>query len=220
MVGAYSALDNYGMYHDPTAILKVEDWQGNVLEQYEPSSGLQAISPAEAYMITSILSDNWARTPLQGPNSPLRLSRPDAAKTGSTDDYRDSWTIGYTPGLVAGVWVGNTDYSPMKEVLGSLGAGRIWNSFMEEFHKGKPVENFVPPPGVREYNVCLETGQPATPDCSQVLTEVWPNDYTPAPYAVIPGLPAPSPSELARTPLGRTVSPSGVSLQPVTKRTP
>ena len=90
-------------------------------------------------MITSILSDNTAREPLQGPNSPLKLSRPAAAKTGSTDSYRDSWTIGYTPNVVTGVWVGNTDNSPMKEVLGSMGAGRIWHQYMEDIHIGAPV---------------------------------------------------------------------------------
>jgi len=220
MVGAYAALDNYGTYHPPVAILKIEDWKGNVLKQFEPTAGRQVVSPAQAYMITSILSDNWARTPLQGPNSALLLSRPAAAKTGSTDDYKDSWTIGYTPDLAAGVWVGNTDNKPMKEVLGSMGAGRIWHDFMEDVHLGTPVEEFVPPPGIKEYKLCLETGQEPTPDCKNVLTEVWPEGYTPAQYAVVPGLPGPDMAlrgdsvKVGRV-LGQTVSASGQNLQPI-----
>ncbi len=223
MVGAYAALDNGGVYHPPVAILKIEDWHGNVLDEYRPPQGEQVIGAPQAYMITSILSDNWARTPLQGPNSPLLLSVPAAAKTGSTDDYKDSWTIGYTPELVTGVWVGNTDNKPMNEVLGSLGAGRIWNSFMEDVHKGKPVQDFTPPAGVREYRICQLTGQPATPDCPVVLTEVYPETYTPAAVAIIPGLgnapgnPSPAQAQqiLRGFVLGRTVSPDGIPLQAI-----
>ena len=236
MAGAYAALDNGGMYHPPVAILKIEDWQGHVLEQYQPSEGEQVVGAAQAYMITSILSDNWARTPLQGPNSPLKLTRPAAAKTGSTDDYKDSWTIGYTPDLVTAVWVGNTDNKPMKEVLGSLGAGRIWNRFMEDVHAGTPVVDFSPPPGVTEYRICKETGQPPAAGCQEVLTEVYPTTYTPVRVAVIPGLGnapadksttppsaaaplAPSPAQvqqILRGPiLGQTVSRDGIPLQAI-----
>ena len=223
MVGAYAGLDNHGSFHPPVAILKVTNWQGNVLEEYHPDAGLQVVSPVQAYMITSILADNWARTPLQGPNSPLLLSRPAAAKTGSTDDYKDSWTIGYTPDLAAGVWVGNTDDRPMKEVLGSLGAGRIWHSFMEDIHHGTPVQDFVPPPGIKEYKICEKTGQPATSDCQgPVLTEVWPTGYIPARYAFVPGLAGNEESKDFQSAvaqhsgvLGQTVSPDGVDLQPI-----
>jgi 1A family penicillin-binding protein len=221
MAAAYAALDNGGVYHAPVAILKVEDWQGNVLEQYQPSQGEQVVGATQAYMITSILSDNWARTPLQGPNSPLLLTRPAAAKTGSTDDYKDSWTIGYTPDLVTAVWVGNTDNKPMKEVVGSLGAGRIWHTFMEDVHVGTPVQDFAPPPAVQEYRICKETGQPATPDCSEVFTEVYSKNYSPAPTAVIPGLADVGDNKTAAARarqggvLGQTVSPEGVPLQPI-----
>lgn len=221
MAAAYAAIDNGGVYHAPVALLKVEDWQGNVLEEYQPTQGEQVVGAPQAYMISSILSDNWARTPLQGPTSPLLLSRPAAAKTGSTDDYKDSWTIGYTPDLVTAVWVGNTDNKPMKEVLGSLGAGRIWHAFMEDAHKGTPVHDFTPPPGIREYRICKETGQPATPGCSEVLQEVYPLTYAPAAAAVVPGLQdiADNKTAAARARqggiLGQTVSPSGTPLQPI-----
>ena len=223
MVGAYSALDNNGVYNPPVAILKITDWQGNVLYQYHPQGGQQVVSPDEAYMVTSILSDNWARTPLEGANSPLLLNIPDAAKTGSTDSYKDAWTIGYTPDLTAGVWVGNTNDQPMHEVLGVMGAGYIWQTFMEDVHKGKPVQNFVPPPGVQEFKVCQATGQPATAGCQgTVLTEVWPRHYTPAQYALIPGLAGnQSPKDFAgRGVLGQTVSPTGVDLQGLPTKRP
>jgi 1A family penicillin-binding protein len=189
LVGAYATLDNKGIRVPPVAILRIEDRQGNVLEQYKPPEGRQLVGPVQAYMITSILSDNTAREPLQGANSPLKLTRPAAAKTGSTDDYKDSWTIGYTPTLVAGVWVGNTDGTPMKEVVGSLGAGRIWHQYMETVTAGTPVVDFAPPPDLREEKVCRETGQAPTPDCPHVLTEVYPEEYDYARNAIIPGLP-------------------------------
>ncbi|HEX9015144.1 MAG TPA: PBP1A family penicillin-binding protein [Chloroflexota bacterium] len=226
MVGAYSAIANGGVYHKPVAILKVEDWQGNVLEEYQPTQGEQVIGAVQAYEISSILSDNWARTPLQGPNSPLRLTRPAAAKTGSTDDYKDSWQIGFTPDLVTGVWVGNTNNKPMKEVLGSLGAGHIWHTFMEDAHVGMPVHDFTPPPGVREYRICKATGGPVTPDCDQVLQEVYPLTYTPAPYAIIPGLSDIANNKTAASRarqggvLGQTVSPDGIPMQPKEKDKP
>lgn len=81
---------------------------------------------------------------------------------------------------MTGVWVGNTDSKPMREVVGSLGAGRIWHGFIEAALEGKPVVEFTPPPGVKEYKVCRETGRAPTPDCRTVITEVWPADYRPS----------------------------------------
>ena len=92
---------------------------------------MQAVSPAAAFQVTDILSDNAARTPMFGAASPLKLSRPAAAKTGTTDDFRDNWTVGYLRPLVTGVWAGNTDGHPMKKVSGIAGAAPIWHDFME-----------------------------------------------------------------------------------------
>ena len=211
MVAAYAALDNYGSYIPPTAILRIEDADGNIVEDYQPPQGRQVVTPVQAYMITSILSDNTAREPLQGPNSPLLLSRPAAAKTGSTDDYKDSWTIGYTPDLATGVWVGNTDSKPMKEVLGSLGAGRIWHQYMEDVHVGTPVHDFAAPPGIREYRICRETAGPPTEDCPHVLIETYPENYDYVKVAVIEGLPKVVPQS---KPMGATISSTGQNLQP------
>src|SRR5207253_840981 len=115
---------------DPVSILKVTDSSGKALYEYRQSVA-QVADPRLVYQITSILSDDTARQPTYGANSPLVLpNRPTAVKTGTTDAYRDSWVVGYTPELVTGVWVGNTDNTPMKDVLGVAGAGQIWHSFM------------------------------------------------------------------------------------------
>ena len=122
---AYGVLANGGIRVPPVAIMRIEDSRGRVIEEYQPPAGDQVISAQHAYLITHILADNEARTPAFGPDSPLRLSRPAAVKTGTTDDWKDSWTIGYTPDLVAGVWVGNSDNTPMDHVAGSTGAGHL-----------------------------------------------------------------------------------------------
>ena len=115
----------------PVSILKIVDYQGNVVYQYKPPQGEQIIRPEHAYLITSILSDNEARSWMFGPNSVLNLPFPVAAKTGTTNDFRDNWTLGYTPDLAAGVWVGNADYTPMVNTTGSSGAAPIWSQFMQ-----------------------------------------------------------------------------------------
>ncbi len=219
MVSAYAVFANNGFKVEPNAILRVEDSDGRLLYAYEPPAGRQVIGAPQAYMITSILSDNTAREPLQGPDSPLKLSRPAAAKTGSTDDYKDSWTIGYTPDLVAGVWVGNTDSRAMKEVVGSLGAGRIWNRFMEDVHVGLPVRDFAPPPGIREYRSCRETGGPVVPDCPHPVYEVYPENYSYVRNAEIPGLGAQKTSQYGWA-IGMTFDESGRQLQPTAVRMP
>lgn len=214
MTAAYGALANYGVYVPPVAILRIEDPDGNVLYEYDPPPGRQVVGGPQAYMVTSILQDNTAREPLQGPNSPLKLSRPAAAKTGSTDSYKDSWLIGYTPDLVTGVWVGNTDGHPMREVLGSLGAGRIWNRFMEDVLAGTLVKDFTPPPGVREYRMCREGGGPVTPQCPHPLYEVYPEGYDWARVGNVPGLTTRS-SGVSYFPgaIGQTIDPIGRPLQ-------
>jgi penicillin-binding protein 1C len=135
---------------DPVAILRVEDASGNVLEEYQSPEVREVISPQVSYVITHMLSDNVARTPSFGSRSMLWLGndRPVAAKTGTTTDYRDSWTMGFTPQLCTGVWVGNSDNEPMEHVPGSAGAGPIWHDFMLAALEGEPVMPFGEPPGL------------------------------------------------------------------------
>lgn len=132
----------------PTPFKKILNSRGDVLYEYVPKTRT-LISPEEAYLITSILSDNEAQEPTYGPNNELLMPRPAAAKTGTTEWYQDSWTIGYTPDLVAGAWVGNANNQPMKRVVGSSGAGKIWNSYIQEALKDKPCKEFIIPPGLQ-----------------------------------------------------------------------
>jgi penicillin-binding protein 1C len=128
---AFHTIANAGSYVFPQSILYTTgapDGREFVGFQAEP---VQVISPEAAYLVTDILSDNRARMPAFGENSVLRLSRPAAAKTGTTTDYRDNWTEGFTRYLVVGVWAGNSDGRPMRNVSGVTGAAPIWNAFME-----------------------------------------------------------------------------------------
>ncbi|MCC6169625.1 MAG: transglycosylase domain-containing protein [Caldilineaceae bacterium] len=128
---AFHTIANAGRYQAPQAILYTTGAPGGQDLNMGNASGEQVISPDSAYVITSILSDNTAREPEFGTNSALKLSRPAAAKTGTTTDYRDNWTEGYTRYLVAGVWAGNSNGAPMRNVTGVTGAAPIWHAFME-----------------------------------------------------------------------------------------
>ncbi|RME64970.1 MAG: penicillin-binding protein, partial [Caldilineae bacterium] len=125
---AYHTLANGGQALPAQTIRAITDSRGQALLDEEPPTGVQAITPAAAYLITDMLSDNPARTPMFGSRSPLVLSRPAAAKTGTTDDNRDAWTMGYTRYLLAGVWTGNTDGRPMQRATGASAAAPIWNA--------------------------------------------------------------------------------------------
>jgi membrane peptidoglycan carboxypeptidase len=102
-----------------------------VIDEYQLPQGEQVIRPEHAFLISSILSDNDARSWMFGRNSLLNLPFQVAAKTGTTNDFRDNWTMGYTPDLVTGVWVGNADYTPMVNTTGLSGAAPIWSAFMQ-----------------------------------------------------------------------------------------
>ena len=160
MAGLYAAFANEGRRVPPVPVRRITDAFGNVLYAYTPPPGQPVMRPEHAYLITSILSDNEARRAAFGPNSPLRLSRPAAAKTGTTNDFRDNWTLGYTPDLVVGVWVGNADNTPMKGVTGITGAAPVWHDVMEEAHRllGLPPKEFRRPPGIIEAEICLDSG--------------------------------------------------------------
>ena len=107
---------------DPVSILRVEDRNGNVLEAYETPQTREILPPALAYLMNDILSDNNARLPAFGVNNSVHLEdRPVAAKTGPTNEWKDAWTLGYTPQYVTGVWVGNADNESMDHVPESLG---------------------------------------------------------------------------------------------------
>ncbi len=185
MVSAYSVFANNGMRVPPVSILKIVDHNGKVVYEYQPPQPQQVVSAQHAYLITSILSDNEARSWMFGPNSVLNLPFPVAAKTGTTNDFRDNWTMGYTPDLVTGVWVGNADYTPMVNTTGLTGAAPIWSQFMTVavpyVTQGNP-RPFERPPGIIEKQICALSGTEPSQWCNGgTRTEIFAADQPPLP---------------------------------------
>ncbi|MDD4901565.1 MAG: PBP1A family penicillin-binding protein [Patescibacteria group bacterium] len=143
---AYGVFAQEGIYHPVASILKVEDKDGKILEQWQPTEQ-NVLDQNVAREINDILSDNNARAFMFGERNNLILpNRPVAAKTGTTNDYHDAWTMGYTPSLVAGVWVGNSDNKAMnKGASAANAAGPIWNGYMKTILNNTPVEQFTKP---------------------------------------------------------------------------
>jgi len=141
---AFSVFANDGMRNSSTAILEIRTSTGGVFDE-KPKIQQQVLDQNIARKINSILSDNTARTPVFGGRSPLYIpGRTVAAKTGTTQEYRDGWTMGYTPSLAAGVWAGNNDNTAMRPgAAGVFVAAPIWNSFMKEALSRYPNESFV-----------------------------------------------------------------------------
>lgn len=143
---AYATFATNGLHRDIVGILKVEDSKGTVLTEWkaEEHAGEQVVDSNITAMLSNVLSDNAARSYVFGPSSYLQLGgRPVAAKTGTTNDYNDAWTMGYTPSLAAGVWVGNTNGAEMRRGAdGSIVAAPIWNAFMQKALEGTTIEAF------------------------------------------------------------------------------
>lgn len=173
LTAAYAAFANGGYRVEPRLVLAVSDATGELRYQSRAERGPQVLDPRVAYLITDILSDNMARAPAFGPYSVLRLSRPAAAKTGTSSDWRDNWTLGYTPQLVTGVWAGNADGRSMVRVSGIDGAGPIWHDFMEAALRGQPVLYFQEPEGMTQAQVCLPSGLLPTPYCPRTRSELF-----------------------------------------------
>lgn len=150
-VNGYATLANNGKRYPTTTILEVKDHAGSALFKHELPTADQAIAEEHVAKISHLLSDDAARAYVFGAGGPLTLpGRPVAAKTGTTNDYKDGWTMGYTPSLATGVWVGNNDNKVMKPgVGGTAGAAPIWNAFMRRALEGKPVEAFPPMPEIK-----------------------------------------------------------------------
>ncbi len=177
---AYGVFATEGVKHPTNLILRIEDADGDVLEEFKDESD-RVLDSQVARQITSILSDEAARAPMLGNNSKLYLpGRPAAAKTGTTQDYADGWTIGYTPSLVVGVWAGNNDFTDKMRVgaAGLYVAAPIWNDFMRKtyqekterpddveeikpntFFLPKSAENFNPPDSPKESDKPMVNGQ-------------------------------------------------------------
>ncbi|HEX7556870.1 MAG TPA: transglycosylase domain-containing protein, partial [Leptolinea sp.] len=184
MTSAFSIFANQGVKVDPIAILRIEDYSGNVVFEYKPPQPVQVIRPEHAYLISSILSDNKAREPMFGANSILHMPFDAAAKTGTTNNFRDNWTMGYTPDLAVGVWVGNADYSPMQNTTGLTGAAPIWSAFMREADPKITNDNPTPfkrPGGIVDKVICSVSGTEPSGDCPDARSEIFVSDQLPLP---------------------------------------
>ncbi len=161
MTDAFSAFVNKGYRVDPVAILKVTDINGKVLEDNRPQKGNRVLTEEQAFLIASILSDNEARKEVFGPSSLLNISNV-MAKTGTTNDKRDNWTIGGNDNAMVGVWVGNNDNSQMLNVAsGVSGASPIWRRITLAAIKDKPAVKFEVPGGINQISVDMVSGYAA-----------------------------------------------------------
>jgi|GEM_PF-81198 len=161
MVVAFGVFANNGQRVDPVAITRITDNAGHEIPLPQRPTPVQVIQPEHAYLINAILSDDVARSAAFGRNSILNIPGYTAAvKTGTTNDSRDNWTIGYTPSLVVGVWHGNTDNSPMRGTSGITGAAPIWNAVMQAALRVIQPQNmeFPVPPGIVTQEICADTG--------------------------------------------------------------
>lgn len=151
MTNVYATFAREGVWQETVAIRSIEDKFNQIIYQKRPRSR-QAIGKSESFLISSILSDNNARAEVFG--NVLTLSKPAAVKTGTSEDFRDALTLGYTPSLAIGVWVGNSDNKPMDNIAGSLGAAPIWRQLMEKFLENNPIETFTPPAEIIAVPLC------------------------------------------------------------------
>ncbi len=195
MAEVYATLANNGLRIPLVAVTRIVDADGTILEDYKVPQGDPVLDPRAAYMMTNTLSDPAAKLFTYGPNTPLVLKdRPAASKTGTTDNYRDTWTDGYTPNLAIVVWVGNTDGHPMQEVLSSMTAGKIWPEAMKASFDALhlPVEDFKRPEGLVERQVCGDTRmRPGAPLCRNDLFMVEHAPKGPVTAGPVPPKPAP-----------------------------
>jgi membrane carboxypeptidase/penicillin-binding protein PbpC len=168
---------------NPMAILRVEDRSGQVLYQLDTPKTQSILSPELAYLINNVLSDREARVAAFGAGNPLELeNRTAAAKTGTTNDFRDNWTIGYVPQLAVGVWVGNADNTPMQAVTGLTGAAPLWHAILTYATRAQnlPPQEWTMPPGIVTVRVCEPSGKLPTPQCPQTRDEIFLRGTEPA----------------------------------------
>ncbi len=184
MTGAYSVLANSGRKVSPVAITKIVDHSGSTVYEYQAPSGDQIVRAEHAYLLSMILSDTNARIPAFGTNPVINLPFQAAAKTGTTNDFRDNWTIGYTPDLVVGVWVGNADYTPMVNTSGLTGAAPIWANVMQfgiQYLTGGNPSAFSRPAGIVDRVICSISGTEPSEWCPEQRSEIFASDQLPLP---------------------------------------
>jgi len=168
MTEVYAMFSNGGQRNEPTGILEVREKNGEKRFQSTPLQE-KVLDPRVAYQISSILSDKKARSEEFGTSLDTAYSA--AVKTGTTDDYRDAWTMGYTPEITVGVWIGNNNNHPMDKVAGSLGAAPIWKSLITKFMQGHGNTVFTKPSGILELSICGYNGLVSRSATTSAMTE-------------------------------------------------
>jgi penicillin-binding protein 1C len=171
LTNAYAAIANGGAITLPYAIERVRDAGGRVVYQHVPAAPNRVIGADHAFLLAEILSDANARELGFGYAPALRLPFRAAVKTGTTTEFRDNWAIGFTPERAVGVWVGNADNSPMRNVSGLDGAGPIWHGVMEAAMAGLQPTWLRPPDGLTRATVCAPTGELPGTHCPAAVEE-------------------------------------------------
>ena len=165
LTAAYGVLANEGQRVTPYAIQEITTMHGEVIYSRPSQTPVKVLDERVAWLISDILNDNEARRLGFGPDSVLRIDRPAAVKTGTTSNFHDNWTVGYTPQVVVGVWAGNADYQPMREVSGVSGAAPIWHAFIRRVLAQQAVEWYERPAGLDRVEVCTRSGMLPGMDC-------------------------------------------------------
>lgn len=172
LASAYSALARGGRWMDPVLVRELRAADGSAID-LEPPATRRVFHQRTAYLVTDILSDPTARAPAFGRAAVFDLGFPVAVKTGTSHDYRDNWTVGYTPVYTVAAWVGNFDGTPMGNISGITGAGPLFASVMQSAMEGLPPHDFPRPPGLVERRVCALSGGLPSPHCHVVRTELF-----------------------------------------------
>jgi membrane carboxypeptidase/penicillin-binding protein PbpC len=182
LTNAYAIFANSGLNVNSFAIERIVDHSGNVVYEHANAKQEQIIRKDHAYLISDILSDNAARTPAFGASSILNLPFTAAVKTGTTNDFRDNWTIGYTPDIAVGTWIGNADYTPMRNISGVTGAAPLWRDVMlwavDRYQNGSPSD-FSRPDSIENETICSVSGTKPSDFCSLHETEIFASDQPP-----------------------------------------
>lgn len=173
LTSAYAALAAAGELAPPYAVTRVRDAGGRILYERPPSAARRVLSAQHSYLIADILADPDARLLGFGQTSPFELLFPAAAKSGTTTDFRDDWTVGFTPEIAVGVWVGNADGSPTQAVSGAEGAAPIWRDVMSAAAFGRRMTWPARPSGLIERTVCAPTGLLPGAHCPSPMRELF-----------------------------------------------
>lgn len=222
LTAAYNTIASNGVYYEPQAILKVVDPTGAIIDQLAAPVGIPAVKPDLVGIIVDMMSDDNARAAIWGTNSKLKLSRPAGVKTGTSNDWRDAWALGYTPYVTVGVWTGNNNNEPTDKVESLTGGGIIWRNIMEyifadarlnallaEPFNGELPLAFIRPKGLNEQPIC-----PLPGPFNNRSTELFTRNMATGPIAPLPS-DEPTLPDPTGLPEGEGLDPCAGLLQPV-----